>query len=72
MEISVPLETENFWRASMLILDEVPKTLRLYFLQEWYKKYPNLKWDDTQASGKIFWQGIIIFATLFLISANIY
>ena len=55
--INVSQETENFWRAIDIVLNEVPRRLRTYFVQEWDKKYPNNPWDDTATSGNIFWQG---------------
>ena len=55
--VNVSQGTENFWRAIAIILNEVPQRLRIYFVQEWNKKYPNNQWDDTANSGNIFWQG---------------
>ena len=49
-------ETENFWRATSILLDEVPSKLRILFRQRWDEKYPAMPWDDTEASGDTFFK----------------
>ena len=48
-----PLEN-NFYRCVSLIVDEIPKKLRIYFKECWDLKYPNEPWDDTPKSGSLF------------------
>ena len=45
---------ENFYRISHIVLDIIPKNLRPLFKSLWDRKYPTLPWDDTPASGQIF------------------
>ena len=54
--LEVDQESENFWRATNMVLNEVPSKLRLFFKQKWNEKYSQMPWDDTEASGKNFWR----------------
>ena len=45
---------KNFYHCASLIVDEIPKKLRLYFKERWDLKYPNEPWDDTPKSGSLF------------------
>ena len=53
----VDQETENFWRATNIVLNEVPSQLRKFFKDKWDNKYPHMPWDDTAPSGQMFWNG---------------
>ena len=45
---------ENFYRATILILDVIPSQLRKYFKDLWDTRYPSVPWDDTVARGELF------------------
>jgi len=49
MELSV--EETNFIKITKIVLEIIPKYLRMCFIKEWNRKYPENKWSSDNASG---------------------
>ena len=46
-------EKENYIKMSEIVLEIIPKYLRILFKEHWDKKYPEMKWQSDNASGKL-------------------
>ena len=49
MELSI--EEINFIKITKIVIEIIPKYLRICFIQQWNKNYPNMKWDSDNTSG---------------------
>ena len=50
MELSV--EETSFIKITKIVIEIIPKYLRMCFIKEWNRKYPENKWSSDDASGK--------------------
>ena len=55
--INMTKERTNFLGATDIVLDEIPKRLRLYFVEMWNYKYPEYPWENTPSNGEMFFNG---------------
>ena len=46
-------EEENFVKLAKIILDVLPKHLRVFFVDKWNSKYPTNQWTNDAASGQL-------------------
>ena len=45
-------EKENYLKISEIVLEIVPKYLRILFKELWDRKYPEMMWQSSEASGE--------------------
>jgi len=53
-------DRERFFRFTWLVLDVLPRYLRVHFKLAWDQRYDGIlpAWRDTPADGNAFWQGV--------------
>jgi len=45
-------EKENFFKLTTIFVDIIPKYLRIFFKEQWDRKYPAHKWQSDEKSGE--------------------
>jgi len=45
-------EKENFFKLTTIVVDIIPKYLRIFFKEQWDRKYPAHKWQSDEKSGE--------------------
>ena len=45
-------DEENFWIMCQIVLNIIPKNLRIYFKMQWNSKFPQNPWQDSASNGQ--------------------
>ncbi len=51
-------DEENFWMLCQIVLNIIPKNLRIYFKLQWDSKFPQNAWQDSAIDGQFLIQQI--------------